>query len=233
VYTSEDANHAVYADEGILLSQPSDFTNISKLVNIAVETKADSVHPGYGFLSENADFADALRDAGIHFVGPSSRVLRQVSDKIDARALAETSNVPTLPASTKAMRDFRQAEDFVKQFGLPIVFKAVDGGGGRGIRLVQQPHELEDSFNRACGESPSGQVFVERAAVDGFRHVEVQILADAYGNVGHLWERECSIQRRSVDQFRRGAKQYAYTALTGSDSRKWLNSRRRRFQIEP
>lgn len=96
------------------------------------------------------------------------------------------------------MVDFRQAEDFVNQFGLPIMLKAVDGGGGRGIRLVQHPHELEDSFNRACGESPSGQVFIERAAVEGFRHVEVQILADAYGNVGHLWERECSIQRRSV-----------------------------------
>lgn len=106
--------------------------------------------------------------------------------------------MPTLPASTKAMVDFRQAEDFVNQFGLPIMLKAVDGGGGRGIRLVQHPHELEDSFNRACGESPSGQVFIERAAVEGFRHVEVQILADAYGNVGHLWERECSIQRRSV-----------------------------------
>jgi len=96
------------------------------------------------------------------------------------------------------MRDLQQAREFVDQFGFPVMFKAVDGGGGRGIRLVQQPEELESSFNRACGESPSGQVFVERAAVEGFRHVEVQILADAYGNVGHLWERECSIQRRSA-----------------------------------
>ena len=86
------------------------------------------------------------------------------------------------------------------------MFKAVDGGGGRGIRLVQQPSELKDGFNRACGESPSGQVFIERAAVEGFRHVEVQILADNYGNVGHLWERECSIQRRLVRKLRRRAR---------------------------
>jgi acetyl/propionyl-CoA carboxylase alpha subunit len=156
----------------------------------------DSVHPGYGFLSENPDFADALHAAGILFIGPSSSVLRQTSDKTDARALAEASNVPTLPASSKAMRDFLEVEAFVGRFGFPIMFKAVDGGGGRGIRLVQQQAELEDAFNRACGESPSGHVFIERAAVDGFRHVEVQILADNHRNVGHLWERECSIQRR-------------------------------------
>lgn len=198
VYTSEDANHAAYADEGVLLNEPSAFTNVSKLVSIAKETRADSVHPGYGFLSENPEFADALSNIGVHFVGPSSRVLRQTANKTDARALAEASSVPTLPASTNSMRNYQEAQEFINQFGLPIMFKAIDGGGGRGIRLVREPHELEDSFNRATGESPSGQVFVERAAVDGFRHVEVQILADLHGNVGHLWERECSIQRRLV-----------------------------------
>jgi acetyl/propionyl-CoA carboxylase alpha subunit len=221
IYTSEDANHAAYADEGVLLNEASDFTNVSKLVGIAKEAKADSVHPGYGFLSENADFADALGNVGIHFIGPSSRVLRQTANKTDARALAEASNVPTLPASTEAMRNLRQAQEFVNQFGLPIMFKAVDGGGGRGIRLVQQSHELEDSFNRACGESPSGQVFVERAAVDGFRHVEVQILADVYGHVGHLWERECSIQRRLVKKFSRITQKCCLTEPP--DSKKWSN----------
>jgi pyruvate carboxylase len=198
IYTSEDANHAAYADEGVLLNDPSDFTNIPTIVSIANQVKADSVHPGYGFLSENPEFADSLTNVGIRFIGPSSRVLRQTANKTDARALADASSVPTLQASSEAMRDFRQAQEFVNQFGLPIMFKAVDGGGGRGIRLVQESNELEDSFNRACGESPSGQVFVERAAVEGFRHVEVQILADVHGNVGHLWERECSIQRRFV-----------------------------------
>jgi pyruvate carboxylase len=196
VYTADDSNHAVYADEGVLLKNPSDFTNAQLLVETAQEAKVDSVHPGYGFLSENAEFADALSKAGILFIGPSSRVLRQTADKTDARALAAQSKVPVLEASPKAMKDYDEVEHFVSKFGLPIMFKAVDGGGGRGIRLVQKQGELEDAFNRACGESPSGQVFVERAAVDGFRHVEVQILADNHGNVGHLWERECSIQRR-------------------------------------
>lgn len=228
VYTAEDSNHAIYADEGVLLKDQSDFTNIAKLVSIAVQSKADSVHPGYGFLSENPDFADALRDAGIHFVGPSSRVLRQTSDKTDARALAEASNVPTLPASTAAMRDLQQAREFVDQFGLPIMFKAVDGGGGRGIRLVQQREELESGFNRACGESPSGQIFIERAAVEGFRHVEVQILADAYGNVGHLWERECSIQRRLVTR-----PVWVRSSLKVLlDFKKWSKSHRRQSPIE-
>jgi pyruvate carboxylase len=171
-------------------------------------------------LSENADFADALSDVGIHFVGPSSRVLRQTANKTDARALADASSVPTLPASTAAMRDLREAEDFVNQFGLPIMFKAVDGGGGRGIRLVQHAQDLEDSFNRACGESPSGQVFVERAAVDGFRHVEVQIIADSHGNVGHLWERECSIQRRLVKTPNRTLLGYL---TSPPDFKKWLS----------
>ena len=198
VYTADDSNHAVYADEGVLLDQPSDFTNASKLIGIAKQAAADAVHPGYGFLSENPEFADGLNNVGIHFVGPSSQVLRQTADKTDARALAHASNVPVLPASPKAMKDIAEVQHFIGKFGLPIMFKAVDGGGGRGIRLVRRHIELEDCFNRACGESPSGQVFIERAAVDGFRHVEVQILADQYGNVAHLWERECSIQRRCV-----------------------------------
>jgi pyruvate carboxylase len=196
MYTADDSNHAVYADEGILLKNASDFTDAQHLINLAKEVKADSVHPGYGFLSENAEFADGLSDAGIQFIGPSSRVLKQTADKTDARALAEASNVPVLPASSKAIRDLAEVHQFAEKFGFPIMIKAVDGGGGRGIRLVQQASELEDSFKRACGESPSGQVFVERAAINGFRHVEVQILGDHYGSVGHLWERECSIQRR-------------------------------------
>ncbi|KIW00404.1 uncharacterized protein PV09_08112 [Verruconis gallopava] len=196
IYTAEDSNHAVYADEGILLDQPSDFTNVERLLGIAKKANAEAVHPGYGFLSESPRFADELANAGILFVGPSTRVLQQTADKTDARALADANKVPTLPASVKPMRNFEDVQSFVANFGLPIMFKAVDGGGGRGIRFVQHQSELEDSFNRARGESPSGQVFIERAAVDGFRHVEVQILADNYGNVGHLWERECSIQRR-------------------------------------
>lgn len=196
IYTSEDANHAVYADEALLLDSPSDFTNVDKIVSIATKCKADSVHPGYGFLSESADFAVALQNAGVQFIGPNADILRRVSDKTDARALAIENGVPVLPASGTATSDIEDARSFASTAGFPVMIKAVDGGGGRGIRLVRSNSELRDSFNRARGESPSGQVFVEKAAVDGYRHVEVQILGDRTGRIAHLWERECSIQRR-------------------------------------
>jgi pyruvate carboxylase len=196
IYTSEDSNHAVYADEAIPLDSPSDFTNIEKIVSAAVTLKADSVHPGYGFLSESAAFATALQTAGIQFIGPSAGILRRVSDKTDARALAVSNGVPVLPASGSATSNLEDARDFASTAGFPVMIKAVDGGGGRGIRFVRSNTELADSFNRACGESPSGQVFIEKAAVDGYRHVEVQIFGDRNGRIAHLWERECSIQRR-------------------------------------
>ncbi|KAK5175518.1 uncharacterized protein LTR77_000657 [Saxophila tyrrhenica] len=196
VYTEDDANHAAYADEALLLQSPSDFTDISKVVELAISANVDSVHPGYGFLSENADFASELDEKGMRFVGPSSDILRQTGDKLAARQLALSNNVPVLPASDNATSNLEEVRAFASSAGYPIMIKAVDGGGGRGIRLVRSPNELDDSFKRACGESPSGQVFLEKAAVDGFRHVEVQVLGDEYGNVSHLWERECSIQRR-------------------------------------
>ena len=196
IYTSDDSNHAVYADEALLLDSPSDFTDIGKIVSIAANSKADSVHPGYGFLSESADLATALQTANIQFIGPSADVLRRVSDKTDARALAISNGVPVLPASGTAISNVDDAQDFASTAGFPVMIKAVDGGGGRGIRLVRSNTELGDSFRRACGESPSGKVFVEKAAVDGYRHVEVQILGDRDGRIAHLWERECSIQRR-------------------------------------
>jgi pyruvate carboxylase len=196
VYTAEDSNHASYADVAVLLDEPSGFTNINDLVDLAKKHRVDAVHPGYGFLSESADFARALGAVNILFIGPSPEILEKTASKTHARALAEASNVPTLPASTEPVRDVEQARQHVARTGLPVMLKAVDGGGGRGIRLVRELSELQDSLNRACGESPSGQVFVERAAIDGFRHIEVQVLGDIHGNVAHLWERECSIQRR-------------------------------------
>ncbi len=138
VYTSDDSNHAIHTDEAVLLDSPSDFTNGSKLVAICLKVKADFVHPGYGFLSENAEFAEALNDAGIGFVGPSSNVLRQTSDKTDARSLAEASHVPVLPALGNAISNLDEAEEFIGRVGFPLMIKAVDGGRGRGIRLVQR-----------------------------------------------------------------------------------------------
>lgn len=196
IYTADDPNHALYADEAVLLDSPSDFSDAFKLTNICLESEADSVHPAYGFLSESAEFCEMLEKAGILFVGPSSAVLRHVSEKTTARNVAEANHVPVLPALREAITDLDKALPFIEKTGFPVMIKAVDGGGGRGIRLISGPEDLKQGFTRACGESPSGRVFLEKAAVEGYRHVEVQVLGDQYGEVRHLWERECSIQRR-------------------------------------
>lgn len=154
------------------------------------------VHPGYGFLSESADFCEQLQAAGITFVGPSPEHLRETGDKLSARKLAEKCGVPLLPALTKPVDDIGTLMAFAGAVGMPLMIKAVDGGGGRGIRLVWDAKDLEHGFRKAVGESPSKKVFAEKAAVGGYRHVEVQVMGDGRGNVVHFWERECSIQKR-------------------------------------
>lgn len=154
------------------------------------------VHPGYGFLSESAEFSEQLAAAGVTFIGPSPDILRQTGDKLSARKLAKVCGVPVLPALDEPVEDLDALRAFSKNVGLPVIIKAVDGGGGRGIRLVHHEKDLESHFRMATNESPSRQVFAEKAAVGGFRHVEVQIVGDGLGNVRHFWERECSIQRR-------------------------------------
>lgn len=196
LYTTDDPNHALYAHEAVVLDSPSDFSDAVKLTSICLNSKADSLHPAYGFLSESSEFCEMLKEAGILFVGPSPAVLRNVSEKTRARNVANANHVPVLPALAEAIANFDEALPFVEDTGFPVMIKAVDGGGGRGIRLVHGLEDLKQGFARACGESPSGRVFLEKAAVDGYRHVEVQILGDQYGDVRHLWERECSIQRR-------------------------------------
>lgn len=170
--------------------------DIPFLVDLAVKHAIDAVHPGYGFLSESADFAAAMSAVGIQAIGPGAEVLRRTGDKLAARSLAEESGVPVLPAmgtSTSSVEDVRL---FAEEVGLPVMVKAVDGGGGRGIRLVREMGDLEALVRRAIEESPARMVFAEKAAVDGWRHVEVQVLGDGDGGVRHLWERECSLQRR-------------------------------------
>lgn len=198
VYTADDPNHAIHADEALLLDSPGDFMNQELLSQLCIDNKIDFVHPAYGFLSENADFAEALERAGIRFVGPTPEILRRTGDKTTARALAESCAVPVLPALKEPIASLENAYGFVEATGFPLMIKAVDGGGGRGIRLVNRPEDLKDAFDRARGESPGGKVFIEKAAIDGYRHVEVQIVGDGQGQVAHLWERECSIQRRSA-----------------------------------
>lgn len=170
--------------------------DISLLVDLAKKHAIDAVHPGYGFLSENADFAAAMADAGILVIGPGADLLRRTGDKLAARLLAEECEVPVLPALTAPTESVEDVRRFAEQVGLPIMVKAVDGGSGRGIRLVKEVGELDGLVKRAVEESASRRVFAERAVVGGWRHVEVQVLGDGEGGVRHLWERECSLQRR-------------------------------------
>ncbi|KAJ4418725.1 hypothetical protein N0V82_005398 [Gnomoniopsis sp. IMI 355080] len=196
LYTTEDDAHLSYAHEGLQLPSASSYTDVSLLVSLCKEKHINLVHPGYGFLSESAEFSEQLAAVGVSFIGPSPDILRRTGDKLSARNLAQVCGVPVLPAVEEPVEELEKLKAFAKDVGLPIMIKAVDGGGGRGIRLVQHEKDLEASFRLATNESPSRQVFAEKAAVGGFRHVEVQILGDGLGNVRHFWERECSIQRR-------------------------------------
>lgn len=197
-YTDNDASHTFNHDaaHALRLSSPAAYTDITLLVDLAKKNGIDAVHPGYGFLSENAEFAAAMREVGIEVIGPGEEVLAATGDKLAARELAEESGVPVLPALKVATGRVEDVRAFVEQVGLPIMVKAVDGGGGRGIRLVRVMGELEGLVKRAVEESPQKLVFAEKAAVDGWRHVEVQVVGDGEGGVRHLWERECSLQRK-------------------------------------
>ncbi|KAL1610806.1 hypothetical protein SLS60_002477 [Paraconiothyrium brasiliense] len=171
--------------------------NISALIAIVRKHDIDAVHPGYGFLSESAEFAKRMWDeAGVVVIGPGWEVLEATGDKLRARELAEKCSVPVSPALLTPTSSPEEIAVFASRVGYPIMVKAVDGGGGRGIRLIRDESSLAASVKRAVEESPSKKLFAEKAAVDGFRHVEVQIIGDGRGNVTHLWERECSIQRR-------------------------------------
>lgn len=170
--------------------------SVDELVQIVKKHHIDAVHPGYGFLSESSLLASRMAEIDVMVVGPGAENLGRTGDKLQARLLAEECAVPVLPAFTTPTGKVEEVQAFAEKNGLPVMVKAVDGGGGRGIRLIRKMEDLKSLVTRAIEESPSRQVFAEKAAVDGFRHVEVQILGDGKGNVMHLWERECSIQRR-------------------------------------
>lgn len=194
--TPDDDAHTSYAHATIPLPSASSYTDVDLLVGLCQAHHVDLVHPGYGFLAESAAFCEKLAAVGITFVGPTPEVLRQTGDKLSARRLAQACGVPVLPALTEPVRTVDSLAHFAQTHGFPIMLKAVDGGGGRGIRLVRDAAALAPSLARALSESPSQHVFAEKAAVDGFRHIEVQIVGDGRGQVGHFWERECSLQRR-------------------------------------
>ncbi|HSB23477.1 MAG TPA: biotin carboxylase N-terminal domain-containing protein, partial [Burkholderiaceae bacterium] len=172
---------------------------IDRVVQAARAVGADAVHPGYGFLAENADFADALQRAGIAFVGPTPQVLRDFGDKAAAKRIAAAAGVPTIPGSPGASADAREVAEMARSLGFPVLLKAAAGGGGKGIRVLHAEHDLADAIAAAMREGAGAfgdpSLLVERYLPHG-RHVEVQILGDAQGRVLHLWERECSLQRR-------------------------------------
>ncbi|KAF9698044.1 hypothetical protein EKO04_004469 [Ascochyta lentis] len=197
IYTSGDSSHAAKATHALELPSAAVFMDINALIEIARKHLIDAVHPGYGFLSESEVFSERMwREAGAVVVGPGWGILANTGDKLKARQLAERCNVPVSPALQTPTNNVDDVRQFAAKIGYPIMVKAVDGGGGRGIRLIRSDEQLASSVKRAVEESPSKQLFAEKAAVDGFRHVEVQIIGDGCGNVTHLWERECSIQRR-------------------------------------
>nr|OQO28195.1 hypothetical protein B0A51_03983 [Rachicladosporium sp. CCFEE 5018] len=195
--TRDDHGHAPGAGHIITVPSSRSYLDIAHLVDIVRHHSIDAVHAGYGFLSESPDFARRMwEEAGAVVIGPGWAILERTGDKLAAKRLARECGVPTLPATEKPTSHLDDVRRFAAQIGYPVMLKAVDGGGGKGIRLVRQESELESAAKRAMSESPSHEIFVEKAAIDGFRHIEVQIISDGSGSVRHLWERECSVQRR-------------------------------------
>jgi len=205
IYSHEDryALHRFKADEAYQIGKPGEpirsYLDIAAIVAICKQHDIDAVHPGYGFLSENPDFALALEQAGIRFVGPSVAALRSLGDKTQARELAKLAGVPVLGGTDAALRDCEQALTVAQSLGYPVILKASKGGGGRGMRVVQRAEDLPAALEQAQRESLSAfgsdEVFVEKF-VERARHIEVQLLGDAQGNLLHLYERDCSVQRR-------------------------------------
>ncbi|MEX0785558.1 MAG: acetyl-CoA carboxylase biotin carboxylase subunit, partial [Dehalococcoidia bacterium] len=203
VYSEVDRNslHVRYADEAYLLGPGpplESYLSIPKVIQAAKESKADAVHPGYGFLSENADFADACKKARKAFIGPSGKAMRLLGDKISAKQCVGAAGVPLVPGTDEEV-DAGRAAEIANEIGYPVLIKAAAGGGGKGIRLVTEPGQIDDAVRIAASEATAafghGGLFVEKY-LSPVRHVEVQVMADSHGNVVALGERECSIQRR-------------------------------------
>jgi propionyl-CoA carboxylase alpha chain len=191
-----------YADEAVCIGPaPSNqsYLKADKIIEISKQLGVDGIHPGYGFLSENANFSRKVEEAGISFIGPSPESIEMMGSKLAAKAAARKYNIPMVPGTEDAISDVEQAKRIALEVGLPILIKASAGGGGKGMRIVENIEELEEQMTRAISEAESafgdGSVFIERY-VAGPRHIEIQVLADKHGNIVYLFERECSIQRR-------------------------------------
>jgi len=197
-----DALHVRYADEDVCVGpypSAASYLNISAIVSAAEITEADAIHPGYGFLSENAYFAEILQDCHIAFIGPSPDAMRKMGDKSLARRTVAAAGVPTVPGSPGPVESVDEALAFARKAGYPVILKASAGGGGRGMRVARDERELSSAYDTARNEAEkafaNSEVYLEKY-LEAPRHIEFQIFGDSYGNVQHLGERECSIQRR-------------------------------------
>nr|XP_033326384.1 pyruvate carboxylase, mitochondrial isoform X2 [Megalopta genalis] len=205
IYSEQDKMqmHRQKADEAYIVGKGlppvQAYLNVPEIIKVAKENNVDAIHPGYGFLSERSDFAQAVIDAGIRFIGPTPKVVQQMGDKVAARQAAIEAGVPIVPGTDGPVTTSDEAVEFCKKHGLPVIFKAAYGGGGRGMRVVKQMEEVRELFDRASSEAKAafgnGAMFIEKF-IERPRHIEVQLLGDTAGNVVHLYERDCSVQRR-------------------------------------
>jgi acetyl-CoA carboxylase biotin carboxylase subunit len=198
----KDAPYLQFADEAVCIG-PADcaksYLNIARIISAAEITDVEAIHPGYGFLAENIEFAQICRECGITFIGPPVEAMQLLGDKVRARKLAHQARVPVVPGSDGALENDSKALDLANQMGYPVIIKAAAGGGGRGMRIVHNDISLRSAFNAARAEAEvafgNGSVYLEKYIVEP-RHVEVQVMVDNKGNALHFFERDCSIQRR-------------------------------------
>ncbi len=204
VYSEADRNasYVRLATESVCIGPPDcnqSYLNIPRIISAAEVTNVDAIHPGYGFLAENANFAEICKDCGITFIGPPVEAMRQLGDKVEARKLARRAKVPVVPGSDGVIENEKEALRLANEIGYPVIIKAVAGGGGRGMRVVHNDISLHAALASARSEAEvafgEGSVYMEKFIVEP-RHVEVQVMADQEGNVVHFFERDCSIQRR-------------------------------------
>lgn len=196
------ALHVRFADEAVCIGPPASaesYLKIDRIIDAAKKTGAQAIHPGYGFLSENEDFAKAIEAAGMIFIGPSAQSIEVMGSKLAAKAAVARFNVPLVPGTAEAIDDIGQAKKVAAEIGYPVLIKASAGGGGKGMRVVERAEDFEEQMERAVSEATSafgdGAVFIEKYVTQP-RHIEFQIFGDQHGNVVHLFERECSVQRR-------------------------------------
>ena len=204
VHSTADSNalHVRFADEAVCIGPPpskESYLNVPAILSAAEITRADAIHPGYGFLSENADFAQVCETCRIRFIGPRPEIIRLMGNKVEARRAARESGLPLLPGSEGVVRNPQEAEAVARQIGFPVILKAANGGGGRGMKIVRSPAGIPGAFSIASAEAmasfASGDLYIERF-IEKPRHIEIQIVADEHGAIIHLGERECSVQRR-------------------------------------